>query len=109
MMETIQFYESSGSGLALRCAVVTWLLLLSGAINTANSYQESPSALTVGQPIMREMRGGEQHTYQVRLNAGQHARVVVDQKGIDVVLALVGPDGKQLLEVDNNLSGTQGM
>ena len=35
--------------------------------------------------------------------------MVVDQKGIDVVLALLGADGKPLLEVDNNLSGTRGM
>jgi tetratricopeptide (TPR) repeat protein len=55
------------------------------------------------------MRGGEQHTYQVSLSAGQYARIVVDQKGIDVVLALLGSDGRPLLEVDNNLSGTRGM
>lgn len=55
------------------------------------------------------MRGGEQHTYHVSLSAGQYARVVVDQKGIDVVLALLRTDGKPLLEVDNNLSGTRGV
>ena len=65
--------------------------------------------VVVGQPIAREMRGGEEHTYQVTFSAGQHARVVVEQKGIDVVLALFGTDGKQVLEVDNNLSGTRGM
>ena len=66
-------------------------------------------ALLVGQPVAREMRGGEQHTYHVSLSAGQYARVVVDQKGIDVVLALLGADGKPILEVDNNLSGTRGI
>jgi CHAT domain-containing protein/Tfp pilus assembly protein PilF len=55
------------------------------------------------------MRGGEGHWYEVRLNTGQHARVVVEQKGIDVVLALLGADRKPLLEVDNNLSGTRGL
>ncbi|HKE56108.1 MAG TPA: tetratricopeptide repeat protein, partial [Pyrinomonadaceae bacterium] len=43
------------------------------------------------------------------ISAGQYARLVVDQKGIDVVLELLGPDGKPLVEVDNNLSGTRGM
>jgi CHAT domain-containing protein/Tfp pilus assembly protein PilF len=55
------------------------------------------------------MRGGEEHSYRLTLNAGQYARLVLDQKGIDVVLALSGVDGKPLLEVDNNLSGTRGM
>ena len=105
MNEIIQFYRSSNSGRGLRCVVAAWLLLLS--VNAAKSQEEH--VLVVGQPVVREMRGSEQHTYQVRLSAGQHARVVVEQKGIDVVLALLGADGKPLLEVDNNLSGTRGM
>ncbi|HSE37585.1 MAG TPA: tetratricopeptide repeat protein [Blastocatellia bacterium] len=102
MMEIIQFHRSCGSGWALRCAAVASLLLLGGVVN---AQQE----IVVNQPIAREMKGGEEHSYQVKLSAGQHARVVVDQKGIDVVLVLLGADGKPLLEVDNNLSGTRGM
>ena len=100
----IQSCKSSGSELTLRCAVVA-CLLLSGVANAANAQQE----IVVGQPVAREMHGGEVHSYQVKLSAGQHARVVLDQKGIDVVLALSGTDGKPVLEVDNNLSGTRGM
>ena len=110
MAEIIQFYKSSGSGWALRCAAVASVLLLSGAMNAATSNQETnPYPLTPGQPVTREIRGGEQHTYQVQLNAGQHARVVLEQKGIDVVLGLLGADRKPLIETDNNLSGTRGM
>lgn len=110
MVEIIQFYRSFGSGWALRFAAVASVLLLSGAMNAATSSQETnPYSLTPGQPVTREMRGGEQHTYQVQLNAGQHARVVLEQKGIDVVLGLLGADGKPLFETDNNLSGTRGM
>ena len=105
MMEIIQFYRSSGSGWALRCAAVASVMLLSGAVNAARPQQE----ITVGRPVSREMQGGEQHTYQVKLTAGQYARVVLDQKGIDVVLALLGTDGKRVVQVDNNLSGTRGM
>jgi len=98
----IESNKSSGSRWTLRCAAVACLLLLNLA---ANAQQE----LIITQPIAREMRGGEHHPYQVKLNAGQYVRVVVEQKGIDVVLALSGADGKPLLEVDNNLSGTRGM
>ena len=109
MTEIIQFYRSSGSGSVLRCVAVTWLLLLNGAVNAAKSQQETYTTLAVGQPVARQMRGGEEHPYQLRLSAGQHARVVVEQKGIDVVLALLGADGRPLVEVDNNLSGTRGL
>src|SRR5687768_13291729 len=100
MTEEIQSYK---------CIAVAWILVLSGALNAVRSQEQaSPYTLTLGQPVAREMRGGEQHTYQVTLSAGQYARLAVDQKGIDVVLALLGADGKPLLEVDNNLSGTRG-
>ena len=107
MLEIIQFYRAFGRDSTMRYLAVAWLFLLSGASSTWSQEQTVP--LAVGQPVAREMRGGEEHKYQLTLKAGQYARVVVDQKGIDVVLALLGVDGKPLLEVDNNLSGTRGM
>ena len=98
MTKVIQFYS----------ALAASLLMLSGMVNAATSQQANTDLLT-GQPIAREMRGGEEHTYQFTLSAGQYVRVRLDQKGIDVVLALSGADGKQIVEVDNNLSGTRGM
>src|SRR4030095_15663023 len=122
MTEIIHSNESSTSGWSLLCVgVVAWLLLLSGAVNAAKSHQESGASpalvqeqgsvysIAVGPPVAREMRGGEEHLYEVKLSAGQYARVVLEQKGIDVVLVLLGADGKPLLEVDNNLSGTRGL
>ena len=86
------------------------LLLLCTAANAAKSQQKSETTpVVVGQTVARELRGGEQHVYLVTLSAGQYARVVVEQKGIDVELGLSAGDGKRLLEVDNNLSGTRGM
>jgi len=107
MLEIIQFYRSFGRGSTMRYLAVACLILLSGASFVRT--QEQAISLAVGEPVAREMRGGEEHKYQVSLSAGQYARVVVDQKGIDVVLALSGADGKPLLEADNNLSGIRGM
>ncbi len=101
MLEIIQFYRLSGS----RWILPIVFLLLSGTVISATAQQQ----IVAGQPIVREMKGGEEHAYQVSLSAGQYARIVVEQKGIDVVLALLGADGKPILEVDNNLSGTRGM
>ena len=53
------------------------------------------------------MAGGQSHTYQVTLAAGEFLHVVVEQRGIDVVVALFAPDGKQVIEVDS-AAGTQG-
>lgn len=63
--------------------------------------------LEAGNPIERELAGGEAHSYRVTLAAGQYLHVVVDQRGIDVVVALFSPDGEQVSEIDSP-NGTAG-
>lgn len=76
-------------------------------LTAAPSNQEA-STLEPGRPIERELAGGQSHAYQVTLRAGQYLNVVVEQRGIDVVEVLFGPDGSQLLEVDG-YSGARGL
>lgn len=57
--------------------------------------------LEEGKPIERELSGGESHSYQLNVAAGNYACVTVDQKGIDVVASLFGPDGKLITAVDS--------
>ncbi len=68
---------------------------------------QEPQQLHPGQSVERTIVGGESHTYLITLAAGQFVRVVVEQKGIDVALALNGPDGKPLVASD--LTGTFGL
>ena len=56
--------------------------------------------LKLGQSIERELAGGAAHSYKVLLTSGQYLKVVVDQKGIDVVIRVFGPDGQKLREVN---------
>ena len=64
-------------------------------------------ALEVGKPIERELKGAQIHVYGLTLTAGQLLHIIVDQRGIDVVVTLFGPDRKQVLEVDSP-NGIQG-
>ncbi|MEP6922778.1 MAG: hypothetical protein ABI967_16795, partial [bacterium] len=52
--------------------------------------QVAPEAQTLvpGQPVEREIAGGQSHIYQITLQAEQFMRVVVEQKAIDVALVL---------------------
>lgn len=81
-------------------------LFFSFLFNPAAHSQES-QALEPGKPIERELAGGQAHSYQITLAVGQYLHVVVEQRGIDVVVVAFGPDGKQLVEVDSP-NGTQG-
>ncbi|MEA2206049.1 MAG: hypothetical protein QOE77_2825 [Blastocatellia bacterium] len=58
--------------------------------------------LSMGLPVEQQLSGGEAHSYRVSLRAGQYLRVVVVQKGIDVVVSLFGPDETKLSVVDND-------
>ncbi|MBS1810836.1 MAG: CHAT domain-containing protein [Acidobacteria bacterium] len=75
-------------------------VLLSLCLRVSAQVGSEPMALVSGQSVEREIVGGQTHTYQLLLTAGQFMRVVVEQKGIDVAVALVVPDGKQLIEVN---------
>jgi CHAT domain-containing protein/Tfp pilus assembly protein PilF len=52
------------------------------------------------QAVERDLRGGESHTYRIQLGPRQYLKVVVEQKGIDVVLKLFAPGGRRLVELD---------
>ncbi|HKC89085.1 MAG TPA: hypothetical protein VKG02_24085, partial [Blastocatellia bacterium] len=69
--------------------------------NEARQDDLQVQRLERGKPIERELAGGQSHSYQLSLDAGQYAGVVVDQRGIDVVIRLSGPDGKQIAEFDS--------
>ena len=74
--------------------------------NTAKTGQKT-QVLKQGEPVEDELAGEQAHSYQLTLNAAQYLHVVVEQRGIDVVVSLFGPDGKKLVEVDSP-NGTQG-
>jgi hypothetical protein len=58
--------------------------------------QTQTPALTLGQPIEKELAAGESHSYGVNLEAGQFMFAVVNQRGIDVTVAVFGPEGEQV-------------
>src|SRR5262245_30766925 len=76
------------------------LSLLLICIFTLGVCAQEAGQLEPGKTMEREIAGGQEHAYPVKLAAGQFLRVVVEQKGIDVAVALTGPDGKRLIESD---------
>jgi len=80
--------------------VITLLTLLASAPAASQTDQNAP-ALESGKPIVRELAAGESHSYRLTLAAGQFCYVIVDQRGIDVVVELFDAAGKKLLEVDS--------
>jgi len=60
-----------------------------------------PTALQVGTPIERTLGGGQAHNYTITLDQNQYLQLVVDQRGIDVIVRVFSPGGRKLGEFDS--------
>lgn len=68
----------------------------------AGRADSTPRPLTAGAPeVVRRIAPGEAHAYTVQLRAGEFAHAVVDQRGVDVAVRVLAPDGAQVVEVDS--------
>jgi CHAT domain-containing protein len=121
-METTMFQNSSFGfrlrGVIRKCPGLTLFicgLLLSGfpiqgrALADHSLLQQSATGaqdtqeitvLESGKPIERELSSTQEHGYLIALAEGQCASVVVEQRGIDVVVQLLGTDGKSIVDFD---------
>ena len=85
------------------------LILLFVCLMPQFGYSQEVTTLESGKPIERELAGGQKHSYQIVLSAGQYVMVTVEQRGIDVSVRLFGVDGKPLADFDAEmrLNGTE--
>ena len=65
--------------------------------------QSTPQSMVLvsGKTVEREMKGGEFHPYTCYAESGQVIDIIVEQKGIDVAVVLLGPGGEKITEVDS--------
>jgi CHAT domain-containing protein/tetratricopeptide (TPR) repeat protein len=81
-----------------------FLFLLSAVLSPGPLSAQTdadPPMLEFGHPVERTLSGGQVHSYLVAITAGQFVYVSVEQKGIDVVVKLIAPDGQVVAEVDS--------
>jgi CHAT domain-containing protein len=107
-----------GAGLAILLSLPP-LTELGGTVGTAFARQPEPRSglqseddsrpLEAGKPIEREMAGGQKHYYKIALEAGQYLHLIVDQRGIDVVVTLFGPNDKRIIRVDSPANVARGL
>jgi CHAT domain-containing protein/Tfp pilus assembly protein PilF len=68
---------------------------------SGGSDEKDICVLGMGKAVKRQLLGGQLHTCRIMLSANQFLRVIIEQRGIDVVAQVSGPDGKQILEFDS--------
>jgi CHAT domain-containing protein len=75
-------------------------------LNPPNQQGTTSNAEKKAWPILdkvieRELAGGQTHTYHVLLSAGQAASLVVERRGIDVIVEVFDPGARLLAEFDS--------
>ncbi len=89
----------------LRFVFIAVLAVLSAGVwaqgprsdHSPRSTVRQAERLVLHKPIARESGAGQTDTFTVQVDAGQFARVVAEQKGVDVRLRVVAPQGAAVL------------
>jgi len=82
----------------MKAIIFTFLLTIS---LTTQVKENEVRTLTPEETIERELKIGESHSYKVTLKTGQFLHLTIEQRGIDVIVRLFGPDGTKLAEMNN--------
>ncbi len=80
--------------------IVAAFALGAAALPPPSEAQPARQALQPGVAVERQMVGGEVHSYLVEVKPGTRLLVTVEQRGIDVVVEALRPDGSGLIVVD---------
>jgi CHAT domain-containing protein/tetratricopeptide (TPR) repeat protein len=74
--------------------------VLAAALVVASRAAAMEPLPAVGAAVERELAPGDALKFLVTLEKGEFLRVVVEQRGVDVILSAFGPDGRRLVRVD---------
>ena len=76
--------------------ILIWLVPTDGA-----QAQRDTAPLQSGMPIGRTIGRGQVHRFSIALEQDQFTQLVVEQRGIDVIVRVLAPDGKNIGEFDS--------
>jgi TPR repeat protein len=83
-----------------RSAVSLLPLILMCLLSVESVKAQAPAALQSGKSIERSLASGLSHSFTLNLEPDQFAQLVVDQRGIDVIVRVFSPAGESLGEFD---------
>src|SRR5256885_7588736 len=76
------------------------LILLCASL-TVTATAQTTTALQLNTPIERTLGRGQIHTFTVDLEENTYVQVMVEQRGIDVLVKAFSPNGKSLGDFDS--------
>lgn len=61
--------------------------------------QSEATQLELAKPVVREIREGQTHTFHLVIPAKHYFKILIDQYGVDVSVALITPNGQLAYEI----------
>src|SRR5213593_452150 len=90
------------------CTSIRILFLLLSFFAATPLVSGQSATLQPGTPIERSLSPGQTHNFFVNLEKDQFLQLVVDQKGIDVIVRVFSPEGRRLVGEFDSPNGTDG-
>jgi hypothetical protein len=84
-----------------------FVIFICPSFTYATGLQTSPTSLRQGNPIEREIKLGQTQTFGIALDRDRFLKLIVDQRGIDVVINVASPEGKSMGRFDSP-NGSEG-
>src|SRR4051794_21668213 len=82
-----------------------WLAMALLAIGPDALTLRGEAALAPGNSLQAVLTSGKSHEYEVQLRAGEYARVVVEQRSVDVSVTCLDPAGNEIFSLDSSVIG----
>ena len=76
----------------------------SSAVEVPAAVDQHVTELELSKPIALTLKAGDTHYYALRMQKDQCAVIDVEQRGVDVVVQLLGPNNHALVEADDQVS-----
>ena len=83
-------------------AVVAFTCVVASVLQVSGQVQDA-IALESDSAVERRLDRGEVHRYALALSAGEHARLIVEQHGIDVIAQVRSPDEGAIAEFEDEI------
>jgi CHAT domain-containing protein/Tfp pilus assembly protein PilF len=84
---------------------VKWFAIALSAIGFACPALRGQAVLEAEKSLPAVLASSQSHEYSLQLRAGEYARVVVEQRSVDVSLTCLDPGGNELFSLDSNVIG----
>src|SRR5262245_22548069 len=81
--------------------LVAGLCLLLLTLNVSGHQSDEVRTLAPQIPVERELAGRQTHPYQIALAANQFVKIDAEQRGVDIAIKLIAPDGKAIANAEN--------